>query len=379
MGIRYAVASDIGLRRATNQDAHLEVVAPCGPGGKCVGAQLFLIADGMGAHAAGEVASQLAVGAVTKSFRHRCRRPYGRTLAESLKEAAHDAHNEVQYRGKKNEAYREMGTTLTGLLLHPDGGVIVHVGDSRAYRYRAATLQQLSFDHSLVWEVCQANGVPLGTSLAHIPRNQLTRSLGASPTLVVDLEGPFEIVPGDRFLLCSDGLNGIVSDQEMTHVLSLFASDVAVETLVNLANLGGGHDNITVTLIETRAITEEDWAMARLQRRSARRGVAGFLFGWLSLDWLPWRSMALAREHYGHGPYTTTQRDSGSVFALKLRVILKELHTAARNKRHTGHPQAESLAQQASAALEQSEWTTAIAHYCRSMNLLMAALKRPAE
>jgi protein phosphatase len=139
-----------------------------------------------------------------------------------------------------------MGTTCSCLVLLPQGALVAHIGDSRVYRLRGKVLEQLTFDHSLVWEMAAAGRMAQEDVPAYIPKNVITRSLGPHPTVHVDLEGPYSATAGDVFLLCSDGLSGPVSDEELGAVLQCLPPQEAAETLVDLANLRGGPDNISV-------------------------------------------------------------------------------------------------------------------------------------
>ena len=250
-----AAKSDVGLRRSNNQDSFLVRLAPTSRQWLDRG-HICVVADGMGAHLAGEVASKLATETITKSYLARVNEPIGQALVQ----AVYDAHDAIRAKSRE-EAYREMGTTCDAFALTPQGCFVAHVGDSRVYRLRGNTLDQLTFDHSLVWEICAATNSPFDQPPAHIPKNQITRSLGPTDKLLVDLEGPLPIEIGDTYLACSDGLSGQITDKEIGIVLTAFPPDVAVETLINLANLRGGHDNITVTVVRTTENAEESQAV----------------------------------------------------------------------------------------------------------------------
>jgi protein phosphatase len=141
-----------------------------------------------------------------------------------------------------------MGTTATALVLLPTGAMVAHVGDSRAYRLRGTRIEQLTFDHSLVWEI-RAAGQASDLLPGYIPKNIITRSLGPNRAVQIDLEGPHPLQVGDTFLLCSDGLSGQVTDDEIGMVLGCLPPAEAVQALVDLANLRGGPDNITVIVV----------------------------------------------------------------------------------------------------------------------------------
>jgi len=242
--LQHAALTDLGLRRANNQDAMKVVLAGSQEAYHKRG-HLFMVADGMGAHAAGELASKLATDTVALSYPKLLDRPPPEALATAVTEANAQIHR----RGQDSPDFRGMGTTSTALLLLPQGAVLAHVGDSRAYRLRDGRIEQLTFDHSLVWELRAAGQLPEGEGAEKVPKNVITRSLGPNAQVQVDLEGPFPIEPGDSFLLCSDGLSGQVEDEELGMILASMPPDEAVQVLVDLANLRGGPDNITVIVV----------------------------------------------------------------------------------------------------------------------------------
>ncbi|QDS96329.1 Putative protein phosphatase 2C-type [Roseimaritima multifibrata] len=240
--IEHAMLSDIGMRRANNQDSAATVVADSEARFTKRG-HLFVVADGMGAHAAGELASQMAAERIPQHYLRDSMAP----IPEALRGAIHEANREVYLKGQSNPEFHNMGTTLSALALVPDGIVVGHVGDSRVYRLRRDVFEQLTFDHSLAWEM-EANGhVQPNSELSRaIPKNVITRSLGPSPELQVDMEGPWPALEGDRYLLCSDGLTGPVEDEEIGILLGCLPPEKVNRVLVDLANLRGGPDNITV-------------------------------------------------------------------------------------------------------------------------------------
>ena len=206
---------------------------------------LFVVADGMGAHAAGELASKLAVDQVGHLYRKHLDLSPPAAIVAAIKEA----NEEIHRRGLANLAFHNMGTTCSALVLLPQGAMAAHVGDSRVYRLRDGVLQQITFDHSLVWEMRQASDQkdvdPVG-----IPKNVITRSLGPHPNVKVDLEGPFATEVGDTFLLCSDGLTGCLNDEEIATVLANLQPTEASQLLVDWANLRGAPDNTTVIVAQ---------------------------------------------------------------------------------------------------------------------------------
>ncbi len=210
---------------------------------------LLIVADGMGAHAAGELASRLSVELIPHH--------YGKLLkgipSEALQRSLIETNSEIFRRGQANPEFRSMGTTTCALAILPEGAVVAHVGDSRVYRLRGNQFEQLTFDHSLVWEM-RASGEVSEEALRSnaIPKNVITRSLGPNGTVAVDLEGPFPLRIGDKFLICSDGLSGQLTDEEMGVLLQVVDIHTAVNAMIDLANLRGGPDNITVVVGEVR-------------------------------------------------------------------------------------------------------------------------------
>jgi len=222
---------------------------------------LFVVADGMGAHAAGELASRIAAEQIPMYYL----RQAGGDPAAALRDAVQQANVDIHQRGQQNPEFYNMGTTASTLAILPTGAVIAHVGDSRVYRLRHNRLEQMTFDHSLVWEMQASGQVKPESQLCQaIPKNVITRSLGPSPSVVVDLEGPFALQKGDRFLLCSDGLTGHVEDAELGPLLAALSPQLATRLLVDLANLRGGTDNITVIAVDILADSDQ----GGLRRRS---------------------------------------------------------------------------------------------------------------
>jgi len=244
--VRYAALTDIGFRRQNNQDSC--AVSLCLKQENWEeGGHLFVVADGMGGHAVGELASKIATDTVPHMFGKLRDKP----PAEALRIAVESANEAINERGSQNHDFLRMGTTCSSLVLCSQGAVIGHVGDSRVYRIRNRQIDQLTFDHSLVWEMIQSRRVHPRDAERLCPRNVITRSLGPEPVVNVDIEGPLPVLPGDIFILCSDGLCGLLNDAEIGMIAGTLPPDEACRLLVNLANLRGGPDNITVIVVET--------------------------------------------------------------------------------------------------------------------------------
>jgi protein phosphatase len=241
--IEYASLTDVGIRRSHNQDAY--AVLPAVDEEQWQGrGHFFLVADGMGAHAVGELASKLAVDSIPHIYgKHAHEGP-----AAALRKAFIETNISIHTRGQQNREFAGMGTTGTSLVLRPDGAWIGHVGDSRVYRIRDGRIEQLSFDHSLVWELAKRQKVN-PDELTGIPPNVIVRSRGPEPLVQVDVEGPHVVRQGDIFVLCSDGLSGPLTDREIGAVATALPPAEACRFLIDLANLQGGPDNITALVV----------------------------------------------------------------------------------------------------------------------------------
>ncbi|HWG73445.1 MAG TPA: Stp1/IreP family PP2C-type Ser/Thr phosphatase [Acidimicrobiales bacterium] len=243
MRLRAGAATDIGLVRATNQD-QLLVAFP-----------LFAVADGMGGHAAGEVASRVAVEALGAAFGE-----LAAPTPEGLGAAARAANRAVWDHAQTEPELRGMGTTLVAIaLVEADGSeelAVANVGDSRAYRMHDSALEQITVDHSLVQELVDEGQLAEEEAAYHPQRHVLTRALGVDAAVTVDL---MEVspTPGDRFLLCSDGLVREVGDDQVASILRRFSDpDDSARELVAQAKHNGGNDNITVVVVDVVADEE---------------------------------------------------------------------------------------------------------------------------
>ena len=251
MKLRFATASDPGRVRQNNEDAF---VADPDLG-------IFLVADGMGGHASGEVASRMAAD-LLRQFIAQANEEYKAapseestavlsTPANLLVKAIRLANQKIYHASQEQSAYRGMGTTLVTVYFPSlSTPVIANVGDSRLYRLRGQKIEQVTEDHSLVWEQYR-QGLIVKEALAQSPqKNIVTRALGIRPTVDVDVR-ELEMEPGDFLLLCSDGLSDLVQDEELFAVVKAVSGDLqqACDDLIRLANQRGGKDNITLLLI----------------------------------------------------------------------------------------------------------------------------------
>ncbi len=234
MRIEVGVATDIGKVREGNEDSYL--VEP----------PLYAVADGMGGHKGGEVASQLALETIEELFQ----RDEG-TLAQQVKQA----NRAVFERSQEDQAVSGMGTTLTAALQEGSKLRLAHVGDSRAYLMRAGSFRQLTNDHTLVARMVKAGEITQAEARVHPHRNVITHSVGTTAEVAVD-EDLVPLLDGDRVLLCSDGLTDMVTEEQIAAILEAEPSPQrGADRLIKAANRAGGIDNITVVVLD--AISED--------------------------------------------------------------------------------------------------------------------------
>jgi serine/threonine protein phosphatase PrpC len=250
--LRAAGLTDVGQEREHNEDAF----------GLMREFNLFLVADGMGGHRAGDVASQMAIDAVFEFFKMTEKEditwpfhfdPNLPFAVNRLVTALQVANNKIFRGSLESNEHQGMGTTAVGIYFIDDNEKchIAHVGDSRCYRLRGDELKLLTVDHSLINDYLKAAPDLSEEQLAELPRNVITRALGMQDAVTVDIQTE-SVDVGDCFLLCSDGLNGMLSDDEIREAVLRHRDDLdtAVSTLIALANERGGEDNITAILAE---------------------------------------------------------------------------------------------------------------------------------
>ncbi len=255
MRLTFAGTSDVGRKRTHNEDAYLLLPEE----------SLCCVADGMGGHASGEVASRIAVEEMAEFFRMTGRDddatwPFKMDAARSyddnrLLTGVKLANLRIFERAATDQRLRGMGTTLVAASF-PKGGrtmLVGHVGDSRAYLFRRGTLRQLTEDHSLLNDYRKSRALTPEEIEAFPHKNVIVRALGMKDTVEVDLLRE-ELEDGDVLLLCSDGLSGMVPDPRMTDLLRANVGDLrhASQSLVDAANEAGGGDNVTCVLAQVR-------------------------------------------------------------------------------------------------------------------------------
>lgn len=229
-----AADTDPGRVRTENQDRCAEFEATDG-------ARLVVVADGMGGHDAGGLASRVAVETIGEVFRTR-----SGPAEELLRQAFAEANVRVHEMGAKEP--HGMGTTAVAVLLRSDGAWLANVGDSRVYRWRSGSLERLTEDHSWVFQEVAQGRMTREEAATHPRRNALLRSIGMDEEIPADV-GPVELLPGDRILLCSDGLWDELDDAALSHTLAEPEPAACVRRLIELANRAGGQDNITAAVI----------------------------------------------------------------------------------------------------------------------------------
>lgn len=228
-------ATDVGLVRPINEDSYI-----------CLGSSVYAVADGMGGHAAGEIASRLLVETAKEMLGN----PPANMVDENLLEQVIvRANQRIIKKAAQDKSCAGMGTTASILYLNDDTGIWAHVGDSRIYLFRAGDMQQITKDHSLVWDLMENGTITAAEAQQHPKRNLLTRAVGVDEDLKIDT-GRFATAAGDKFLLCSDGLTNMLSEAEIKEiVLDHTVSDKAAY-LISRALQAGGNDNVTAIVVE---------------------------------------------------------------------------------------------------------------------------------
>lgn len=271
----WAALSDIGRVRTHNEDSVLAQPP------------LFVVADGLGGHEAGEVASSIAVETLRD---HAPRRPDAPSLARAVKAA----NRAVLRAAKEGVGKAGMGTTMTAAIVEGTRIAIAHVGDSRAYLLHDGTLERLTDDHSMVADMIRRGQLTEEESRVHPNRSVITRALGTDSNMTAD---SFEIdaAPGDRLLLCSDGLTSMLEDQAIGQILGAYRDPTVVgEALIAEANSAGGHDNISVVIVDIEGVP------ASTDRQRGR--------GWLAvLGWVLAFLVIIAAIGYGVYRYAQTR------------------------------------------------------------------------
>lgn len=245
LAIEWGKATHIGRVRLTNEDSVWAYV-PIDSHERSLWGSLFLVADGMGGHSAGEVASRLAVETVAREYYRSPPRDAGGELARAI-EISNQA---IRQEACRDPAKRGMGTTLVCALLLGRRALVANVGDSRAYLVRQGHIQQVSRDHSWVAEQVERGLLDPELAQHHPMRNVITRALGVAPAVEPQFYPEITLEVGDSLVLCSDGLYIHVDASEIASIVGRWGAQRAADELVGLANNRGGTDNITVIVVK---------------------------------------------------------------------------------------------------------------------------------
>ncbi len=232
--------TDIGKRRKHNEDYY---------GFFRLGEDEFLaiVADGMGGHASGEIASRMAVEIIQEVY---AKERAEQEVLDSLKSAFEVANFSILQKSLEQDQLNGMGTTATVLVIKEDQTFVGHMGDSRAYLFRDAAVNQLTKDHSMVNRMVEQGLLSKEEAEHHPQRNVIYKALGVNRDADLELIGPLPVYLNDIFLLCSDGLTNLVTDDEMLKIVKKESPQKACEKLIQLANKRGGDDNITIQILK---------------------------------------------------------------------------------------------------------------------------------
>jgi protein phosphatase len=249
LAIDFASVSDRGRVRLNNEDAcgHFVPATPAEIAEKGV---VFVVADGMGGHRGGEIASQIAVRTIVAFYSADGEEDRLHALTRAFREA----NQTIIQEAVADSTLFGMGTTCTAVALHDGRAYFAHVGDSRAYLLRRGRILQITSDHSIVGEMVRSGIISDEDARTHPRRNVITRSLGAQEEITADTPSTMEIERGDIFLLCTDGLTTYLQDADIAVVLATSSPDEACKKLVKMANEQGGRDNITVQVVAVRSV-----------------------------------------------------------------------------------------------------------------------------
>jgi PPM family protein phosphatase len=246
-----SLQTDPGCQREINED-QIFLHRPDDPDVLKKKGILIVVADGMGGHSAGEVASGMAVEIIDRVYFDDAHDP-----ASALKSALEEANFEIHKASLGQEGLRGMGTTCTALVLQNGSAIAAHVGDSRLYLVRGGQIYLMTEDHSEVMEMVKRGLISLEEARHHPDKNVILRAIGSHAEVQVSTWAePFPTREGDRFLLCSDGLYDLVEDDEIKRAVEQAEPEAACESLVALAKERGGHDNISVAVVNLLPLSE---------------------------------------------------------------------------------------------------------------------------
>jgi PPM family protein phosphatase len=236
--------SAVGLVRSGNEDSAL------------IDSRVIAVADGMGGHAGGEVASATAINTLAAVIPVISSKEIDSDSAEDLfLNSLYSVDEQIKVVADEDPALSGMGTTLTALFLHGQNVALLHVGDSRAYRLRGSALEQLSADHTVLQELIAKGAITLAEAADHPQRSMLTQALTGEGNLESALQ-IFDVQPKDRFLLCSDGLSGVLNEKEIKSLIKGKGREEAISALIDATYINGAPDNVTVVIADVAESAE---------------------------------------------------------------------------------------------------------------------------
>lgn len=249
MTLEHASLSDRGRVRQNNEDS-CAIFVPEGEGELADRGAVFVVADGMGGHRGGEIASRIAVRTIIAFYTANA----DENRSHALSRAFREANKTIIEESVADSTLFGMGTTCTALALYRGRAYLAHVGDSRAYLVRKALITQITHDHSIVGEMVRSGILSDEDARNHPKRNVITKSLGAQDDVAADMPPSLELEDGDTFLLCSDGLTGYLTDDDIAAVVAGASPAEACKKLIKMANDAGGRDNITAVVVTVRSL-----------------------------------------------------------------------------------------------------------------------------
>lgn len=233
-----ASRSAVGLVRTGNEDSAL------------IDSRVIAVADGMGGHAGGEVASSTAINSLATIIPVISSAEIDSDSAEDLfLNSLYTVDEQIKVVADEDPALSGMGTTLTALFIQGESAALLHVGDSRAYRLRGSDLEQLSADHTVLQELISKGAISVAEAADHPQRSMLTQALMGECNLEAALQ-LFDVKPKDRFLLCSDGLTGVLTEKEIKSLIKGKDRDAAISALIDATYINGAPDNVTVVIAD---------------------------------------------------------------------------------------------------------------------------------
>jgi PPM family protein phosphatase len=312
--VKFEARTDIGLSRQFNEDCYL-VDEDLG---------LFVVADGMGGSAGGEIASRMACDAIhrhindnfdlIKQFAAGRSKVQLRDISELLVAGVQHACAAIHHRAQEDKDLTGMGTTAVALLAAGEHLFVAHVGDSRLYLLRGGQLHQLTRDHSLVEELKKLGKINSTTQVKAKYRNAITRAVGIYETVQVDTLEVMPI-PDDRFLLCSDGLHGFSTEEDLIRLINEVDCSEAADNLIRHANSKGGKDNITTILVD---VVETEPLRAELTQKKIATLKSVPLFKFLSFDELLRIISLIEESNYSEGDIIFNENDQGDALFILL-------------------------------------------------------------